>query len=114
MEINEVCLRLKRFLRFCDEYINTDILVERPDYYIVRYLVIALRNLVIIRQELYRELADICGESLVKELDDTGFQFFIARYSYAKDDYILKLLKQACPCFINVLSSYCQGFSHSL
>ncbi|MEM1646510.1 MAG: hypothetical protein QXL96_11775 [Ignisphaera sp.] len=107
MEINEVCLRLKRFLRLCEEYTNVSVLVERPDYYIVRYLVVALRNLAIIRQELYQELVDVCGENLVKELDTSGLQFLIARYSCTKDDYVLKLLKQVCPCFINVLNAYC-------
>lgn len=107
MEINEVCLRLKRFLRLCNEYVNVDVLGERSDYYIVRYLLIALRNLAIIRQELYQDLVNACSEDLVKELDDMGLQFFNARYSYAEDNHILCLLKRVCPCLINVLAVYC-------
>lgn len=104
---NDVCIRLRWYLRLCEKYLCTSIITEKPDKYIIRYIVIGLRNLISSSSVMHSDVSNLCSSNLLKYLDELGVQFLYAKYGYLDDSSILSFLKLFCSCLGKAIKLRC-------
>lgn len=107
ISIVEVCTRLKWYLKLCEEYRRFNNIIEKSDYYIARYIVVAIYTIIFSNIVLHSSAINACKQDVLKKLEELGVQFLYARYSYTDDLTVLNMLKLLCPCLSTVISLLC-------
>lgn len=94
----EVYLRLRWYLKLCEEYLDLTKPLEKKDHYISRYIVIGISVLVSRNLDILSFVSNMCGQEVVEKLIDLGSRFLQAMYSYEKNNSVLNLLRILCTC----------------
>lgn len=87
--------RLKLYIVLCTKLLNNTNYKNKEKYYFLRYVVIALYRLLSEYSKNNHEIEIKCN---IDEIYCLGNEFLSGYYSIVDDNYILRILRDVCPC----------------